>query len=1187
MTQSEMLAQAGSNESQDSQAILEAYRAEFGVTAVRSQCSHLTAALGFAPLPAKPLTLAPPIQLSSSPPKLLSSSRTGMPTSKQIPSPQSEAALPSSDPQTSAIAAPEVPASNDALPAQARREGPAIEVSGPSHWDKAGVALTHSKKQCSSPTDNEDSGSRRLGNQRITKRPAPCKPNTVRDSSTRHDSAQPQSVQSHAPRPLIETVKLPTSASAAALLRKMEFSQQTPTQVNDDRDYSEYCDIVPSSPTNGDTQSGSHEARTLQDDETGAVNFGNLSEMNRPSSQVSEDAGFENTRGDWRLPDGTSQLNPGQTPYRPHGAAFETPAVPKNPFGAKPSIAAPLAGSQLFGQTQFSSAVKRISPTSSRPSPNLFNSISPNILQTSPLKNRANVSSPTDIRTSSPQRLDDIPETSGHEDRELIGAETPLNNRSTGGDRIPESPPSSDPTPRAQPPKSSGSNEPMTHYEPMKKSQERKSSEVAVVSSVDSDGDSDDAVRRMERRKKIERKRAKAAEELGRVSFTPRIRRESAEQPSRKKRRVSSMAAVSTALEQPQVDSDSSKAPELPPLVGDSQNAVTASNETLPDASTKATPGNSAPEKEHDDEDGDVVLVDAEKPTVDEDMIPATSPAPSLPPTAPADDLPPSEPELPKLIVDDEDGQENRAENSQLSSLPPLRRRNIRTYSRALRQKRKNPFLSSSNSDTLVPETEPKPTTISSPLHKTEALAIIEQKDENQLPPEKETPDESAVKAQSRPKKTPRNPYADLPPPMTTRSRRSETTPVTPVAIRSTAPVLPTSSSLSVLSTTPVPSAKTTPGTQDSPVSDRPESVTLPSPAGGRNLRKREPRAGTKSLSPQPAARATRTAKRFPRLDSESTDELHHSPAVSVLERSMVHTKSSRSFKQNIAPVHRTGRLFEGMVFAISFQNQAKQTERTKLETKITQAGGIILTEGFQDMFEQSSVMNTSSAVIDEANALKLTQSGGESGFTALIADSHSRKAKYMQALALGLPCLAHQWITACLNKGAIVDWEPYMLCAGASAVLGNAIRSRMLTPYSAADARLADVISQRPRLLDGQRVLVVVDSKKSRNDAKEPYIFLATVLGPSITRVFSTQQAREVLLEHQKAGNPFDWLYIDKGTGTVEAVLAPTETTGNKRRRKSAAAQPKIGNIRVLDDELVIQSLILGRMVEEDEMYT
>lgn len=232
-------------------------------------------------------------------------------------------------------------------------------------------------------------------------------------------------------------------------------------------------------------------------------------------------------------------------------------------------------------------------------------------------------------------------------------------------------------------------------------------------------------------------------------------------------------------------------------------------------------------------------------------------------------------------------------------------------------------------------------------------------------------------------------------------------------------------------------------------------------------------------------------------------------------------------------------------------------------------------------MFEHSAVMDTSNPTFDEEDALKLNKANLESGFTALIADSHSRKAKYMQALALGIPCLAPQWITTCLNKGAIVDWEPYVLCAGASTVLGNAIRSRNLIPYLAVEARFIDIIDQRTRLLDGQRVLVVVDSKKARSEAKQPYIFLATILGPSITRVFTVEQARETLHAHQKAGTPFDWLYIDKLTGKADAVLAPV---GGTRRRKSTQTAVS-SSVRVLDDELVIQSLILGRMVEEDEM--
>ncbi|KAG7418101.1 hypothetical protein Forpe1208_v004851 [Fusarium oxysporum f. sp. rapae] len=609
MTDSRMLAQAGSNETQDSQPIFEAYRAEFGVGTIHS--------------------------------------------------PTSEVVVPSSDPTVIVSAAPATAVHHDALSDKARPGGPTTENDDPSHWDTTRVALTHSKKQCATLEADVVNGvaqglqdrvnSNSNVNSSVRVPTTFVKSKHLANLSARHDSPQPQSVQDNAPKPLIKCLKPPASAVTAAL-RKMDYSQQTPTQVNDDRDYSEYFDVVPSSPVNGDAQPASHEPRTLQDDDTGAVNFANMSELGRPSSQISEDAGFDNTRGDWRHPDGTSQLNNGQTPHRPHAPTFETPAVPKNPFAARPSIAAPLAGSQLFGQTQFSSAIKHISPTSSRPSPKLFNSISPNIIETSPLKNRANVSSPSDIRTSSPQRrLHDIPETSLQDlDEGPIRVATPVNDQSTAGEMIPESPPSTDPTPRAKAPRSSNATEPMAHYEPMKKSQERKSMENFAIPPWDSDDDSDDAIRRLERRKKIERKKAQAAEEMGRVSFTPKIRRNSAEQPSRKKRRVLPLEEPETTRK-PSPKTDRGKGQELPPLVDDSQKGLVASNETLPVTSTKATPGNSAPDNPQTDHDGDIVLVDADKVVVDDDMIPATSPAPSLPPTAPVEQPPPSEPELPQL----------------------------------------------------------------------------------------------------------------------------------------------------------------------------------------------------------------------------------------------------------------------------------------------------------------------------------------------------------------------------------------------------------------------------------------------------------------------------------------------------------------------------------------------------------
>ncbi|KAI9149454.1 DNA repair protein crb2 [Paramyrothecium foliicola] len=914
-------------------------------------------------------------------------------------------------------------------------------------------------------------------------------------------------------------------------------SQQSPTQANEDRDYREYCNTLNSSPNAAgkDTQD---EAQSLQPDETGAVNFANLTDMPRPSSQVSEDAGFETTKGEWRITDQTPQhvSSLGYTPHRPQGMAPETPALPRNPFAAKPNIAAPFAGSQLFGQTQLSSAMKRVSPTSSRPSPNMFlNSISPNIMETSPLKDRANVSSPTDLRTSSPQRLHEIPSTvlrAKPNDDEL---ETPLNSRSTGADLVPESP-------SLHPAKSSGVFQPQVHYEPMKKSQERKMVGDTTTQDLDSAGDSDDAVKKLKRRKRIQKLRAVAAEEMERVIVTRLARRASDEPPSRKKRRtMSEDGSLKGSLELANPTGDAKD-----DAHGSSSKMLPPSGEIfLPNADDTTPRGNVRSKRAKRTSR----RMDLDGPG-DEEVIPATSPVQSSPPDQ-GKASGTTEPELPELPEETESEQEEQAQKAESSSLPPTRRRVPRTYSGRSRRPRTNPFLTSSTSE--VPSMDATPNDSHSPAPRLTRSAIL-----SKVSDERRDTAKAIAKGGGG-------------------SSPQESEPSTPRQMPLPQPV-EISSDLTLLSNTPAPSSATTPGTQDSPKSERTDSAALPSPALRTSLRKRVLRQAPKSVSP-PAKRVSRASRRSLRLGSESTDELQCSPAIGGLDTSLAQPQASRIGRQSLSASHAGGRLFEGMVFAVSFQSNQKQQERAKLESRIAQAGGLVLQDGFHELFEPCKLLKSSTPVYDSDDLLKLTKLGCDSGFTALIADSHSRKPKYMQALALGLPCLAQQWVAACLNKGTIVDWQPYLLCAGSSAVLGNAVRSRNMAAYSVLETSLAAMVEARPRFLDGQRILIVVDSRKSRSEAKEPYIFLAQALGPSMSRVFTVQQAQEVLREHERAGKAFDWLYIDKATGSVDAILA---SDGKKRRR--SAPKRLVGNIRVLDDELVIQSLILGRIVEEDE---
>ncbi|KAK1243843.1 hypothetical protein MKX08_001981 [Trichoderma sp. CBMAI-0020] len=937
----------------------------------------------------------------------------------------------------------------------------------------------------------------------------------------------------------------------------LDVSQQTPTQVNVERDYDQFYQPVESSSL----------PDTLHVDDTGAVNFENLSPGARPSSQVSEDAGFENTRGEWRAPAGTSQHRPssGHTPFKPRDLPPETPVPPKNPFAIQNDAngGVPFAGTQLFEQTPaVASAMKLHSPTSSRPSPAMLpDTMSLNVMGTSPLKARANVSSPTVVHTSSPSRINNIP-TSTHKPRvSPIQEESLDKSRELRDDMIPESP-------TIQPSKRHENRQPLAHYEPMKKSQERKAAVHMPPLQLGIDSDSDDAIVRMRRKKRMNKIRLQTAEEMEKVTVQIPSRRDTGESRNRKRRKLSSSTD------------------ELPSTVGGLRSSGKGSSlpgQSLLAESTKATPREdaTAPSK-NSSKRASSTKPGKSKDDASEEMIPATSPVRSFPSGARHDAPAASEPEPELPVLAKEEPAENDPEvDMQTSSLPPLRRHGQRSYERRAQSGRRSRIITSSETNERA-SAEPDIQAHKRALPSSSNATVVPARTETT---ETENPEPRVSKTDS---------AATIPTAIRT-LRRDNKAPLTPVRPRIADQKAHTPSSFTTLST-PVASEKTTPNTPSSPVSDQPEpkAITSSSPAQGRKMRSRISERTSKDKPARQAAKASRTSVRSVLNEPSSTDELQQSPSSSVLESGVSSLRSSRIFKQSIGSTFRGRRLFEGMAFAISMSLDKKNEKtRASIEAKIKQAGGLVLESGFEELFEPSTVMNTYSVPsTDEGELLSLSSSYSNYGFTALIADTHSRKVKYMQALALGLPCIAYQWVVTCLNKGALIDWEPYLLAAGSSAILGNAVRSRCLRPYDAEAARLVEMIDKRPKLLAAEKLLAVVDDKRARSDGKrkksdlekQPYLFLAQALGPSISWVSTTQQAREMLDAQDKAGEPFTWIYMDESIGTVESVLAMPELTGKKRRRSQGL--PAARNVRVLCDELIVQSLILGRIAEEDEMY-
>ncbi|KAJ5109342.1 hypothetical protein N7456_006017 [Penicillium angulare] len=287
-----------------------------------------------------------------------------------------------------------------------------------------------------------------------------------------------------------------------------------------------------------------------------------------------------------------------------------------------------------------------------------------------------------------------------------------------------------------------------------------------------------------------------------------------------------------------------------------------------------------------------------------------------------------------------------------------------------------------------------------------------------------------------------------------------------------------------------------------------------------------------------------------------------------------------------------TGGVFADMAFAVSFkEDEASKNRITKL---ITDNGGKILNEGFTELFEPASILpfDTPPRLHGKSTAgshgLQLTPFAETMGFACLIADTYSRREKYMQALALGLPCLSGRWIEDCVASGHVINWDIYLLPAGDSTYLNGATKSRMMIPTPPSESRLAETIGARPKMLTGKSVLIVTGRGKSE-EKRKAYIFLTFALGASrVERVPDLETVRAILEYQTQVSLPCKWdlIYVDDSDyASATSMLTPktrrvSQVHGKKRKFDMSDSTDDSKPIAmVVGNEFFCQSLILGRL--------
>jgi hypothetical protein len=124
--------------------------------------------------------------------------------------------------------------------------------------------------------------------------------------------------------------------------------------------------------------------------------------------------------------------------------------------------------------------------------------------------------------------------------------------------------------------------------------------------------------------------------------------------------------------------------------------------------------------------------------------------------------------------------------------------------------------------------------------------------------------------------------------------------------------------------------------------------------------------------------------------------------------------------------------------------------------------------------------------------------------------------------------------------------------------------------------------------LLDGAGVLLVAPKKgKGTWERRKAYAFLTLALGAgSVRRVADLAEAKK-LLDSDAEKQKWAWVYVDDDATEAAKVLfgAKAANGGSRKRKRNDGPQMCVegmqGRVRVVGDEFVVQSLILGALVD------
>ncbi|EEB06166.1 DNA repair protein RAD9 [Schizosaccharomyces japonicus yFS275] len=195
---------------------------------------------------------------------------------------------------------------------------------------------------------------------------------------------------------------------------------------------------------------------------------------------------------------------------------------------------------------------------------------------------------------------------------------------------------------------------------------------------------------------------------------------------------------------------------------------------------------------------------------------------------------------------------------------------------------------------------------------------------------------------------------------------------------------------------------------------------------------------------------------------------------------------------------YENGGFFNDCLFVLTGSNSSYN--RLEMKNLIKQFGGTVLDDGLRTLF-----------VINENWSKRpLLKTVSRTWMKAyVVSDTYSRKVKYLEGLALNVPCVHFMFIFDSIRLATLLDHSPYMLAAGFSRRL-NCCLSQNVTNFVEGESLYQRIKDRRLPLQDvkilfSDNVLSKTSSQQKRakkSDDLITYMFHAFCLGATVSHV-------------------------------------------------------------------------------------